>query len=119
MKKIILVTCFLFLVTQSFVFADEIVDSKGNVTPCKILTVCDGFIQYEKDGNLYTFVRSENSSVFNDYVDVRLKLIKKDNFVRYSGKIVTKDMWGVILKNENGNVDIPFYRVKFVGVYRP
>lgn len=126
MKKIILMVCFLLMVqlvahifTQSSVFADEILDSKGNIIPCKIETVEEGFIEYHKDGNLYTFTRTENSPVFNDYIDVRLKLLKKDSITRYSGKIIAKDMWSTILRNENGDIDIPWYRVKFVGVYKP
>lgn len=118
MKKIFLV-CFLFLMVQTFVLADEVIDSKGFVIPCKIETIEEGFVEYKKDGNLYTFVREEHSPVFNDYIDVRLKLFKKDATERYSGKIIAKDMWSTIIQNESGNIDVPFYRVKFVGVYKP
>lgn len=122
MKKIILMVC-LLLMAQIFaslkVFADEIVDSKGNIIPCKIETVEDGFIEYHKDGNLYTFTRENNSLVYNDYVDVRENLFDRDSIIRHSGQIIVKDSWGLVLQNENGNIDIPFYRVKFVGVYKP
>lgn len=118
MKKIFLV-CFLVLMSQSLVLADEIIDAKGFVIPCKVETVEAGLIEYKKDGSLYTFTREENSPIFNDYVDVRLKLFKKDADGRYSGKIIAKDMWSTIIQNENGNIDIPFFRVKFVGVYKP
>lgn len=126
MKKIILTFCFL-LIAQIFTkfpsnspaFADEVVDSKGIIIPCRIETVEEGFVEYKKDGNLYTFTRDENSPIFNDYIDVRQKLFKKDSVERYSGKIVVKDMWSTIIRNENGDIDIPFYRVKFVGVYKP
>lgn len=120
MKKIFLAICFLFLMAQSFVFADEIVDSKGNVTPCKIVTVSDGFVEYNKDGNLYSFVRSKDLLIFNDYVDVRIELLKKNPIItRYSGKVIVKDLESVRLRNENGDMDIPFYRVKSVGIYKP
>ncbi len=118
MKKIILAVCCLFML-QSLVFADEIIDAKGTIIPCRIETVCDGFVEYKKDGNLYTFTREEASPVFNDYVDIRLKLLKKEPTARYSGKIIIKDMWGVIIRNENGNIDIPWYKIQFVGVYKP
>ena len=117
MKKIILAICFL-LAAQSFVFADEIIDSKGVVIPCKIETVYDGFIEYKKDGNLYFFTREKTSPVFNDYVDVRLKLFKKESVTRYSGKVIVKDMWNVIIRNENGDINIPWYRAKSVGIYK-
>lgn len=118
MKKIIFALCFLFMV-QSFVFADEIIDSRGVTVPCKIETVDAGLVEYKKDGLLNTFVRENDSLIFNDYVDVREKLFKNDSVVRYSGKIITKDMWSTIIQNENGQIDIPFYRIKFVGVYKP
>lgn len=122
MKKIFLV-CFLFLWAQflinSVVFADEVIDSKGYIIPCKIETVQEGFVEYNKDGNLYYFTQSKDSPVFNDYVDVRTKLFKKDSIVRYSGKVIIKDVYGTTLQNENGNMNIPWYRVKFVGVYKP
>lgn len=118
MKKIIL-TCFLFLMAQSLVFADEIIDARGKVIPCHIVTVADDFVEYKKDGNLYFFTRPEESPVFNDYVDVRVKLYKKNSVTRYFGKILVKDLENVKLRTENGDMDIPFYRVKFVGVFKP
>lgn len=118
MKKIILAVCFLFM-AQSFVFADEIIDDKGNVIPCKIVTVADGLIEYKKDGNLYSFARAEDSLIFNDYVDVKTKLFKDEVITRYSGKVIVKDVESVRLRNENGDMDIPFYRVKSVGIYKP
>lgn len=118
MKKIILMFCFLFMF-QSFVLADEIIESNGNVIPCKIITVADGLVEYKKDGNLYSFTREVNSPVFNDYIDVRTDLFKKEAILRYSGKIIIKDLENVRLRNDNGDMDIPFYRVKFIGVYKP
>lgn len=118
MKKIILAVCFL-LMAQSFVFADEIIDSKGNIIPCKIVTVVDGLIEYKKDGNMHSFQREKDSLIFNDYVDVRLKLTKRDDIKRISGKVIVKDSDVVIIKTENGNMSIPWYKVKFVGVYKP
>jgi len=121
MKKIIS-ACFLFMLVlaQSQVFADEIIDAKGALIPCKIETVSAGLIEYSKEGTLYSFQRIENSSVFNDYVDVRVKLFNKDAPVtRYSGQIISKDSDGVIIRNENGDMHIPWYRVVFIGVYRP
>lgn len=118
MKKIFL-TCFLFLMVQNLVFSDEVIDSKGFVVPCKVITVQEGFVEYLKDGNLYMFTREEQSPVFNDYVDLRRNLLKQDDVTRYSGSIVVKDMWSTIIQNESGQIDIPFYKVKSVGVYKP
>lgn len=122
MEKIIFCVCFL-LMAQTFinnqVFADEIIDSKGTVIPCKIETVEEGFVEYHKEGNLYKFAREENSPIYNDYVDVKVDLFKKDSITRYTGKIIVKDMWGTRLRNENGDIEIPFYKIKFVGVYKP
>lgn len=126
MKKIILV-CFLFLMAQVWVkplafnkaYADEIIDSKGNIIPCKIETVEDGLIEYHKNGSLHTFAREQNSNIFNDYVDVRLNLLEEDSVTRFSGKVIVKDMWSTVLRNENGDMDIPWYKVKFIGVYKP
>ena len=118
MKKIILLVCFLFLMTNSSVFADEIIDSKGAIIPCKIETVGEDFVEYRKDGNLYSFVRPNNSTVFNDYAEVKPNLFKKDT-QRLVGKIYVRDMWGVKINTNDGLVDIPFYRVKMLGVYKP
>ena len=118
MKKIILAVCFL-LAMQSFAFADEIIDAQGIIIPCRIETVSDGFVEYKKDGNLYTFTREEASPVFNDYVDVKLKLFKKDSVSRYSGKVIIKDSWSIVIRNKSGDMDVPWYRIKFVGIYKP
>lgn len=118
MKKIIFAVCFLFML-QPFVSADEIIDAAGNVTPCKIITVAGGLIEYEKNGNKYSFARQEDSLIFNDYVDVKTDLFKKEAVTRYSGKIIVKDLENVRIRNEDGDMDIPWYRVKFVGIYRP
>lgn len=118
MKKII-AFCFLFIMIQTLAFADEIIDAKGNITPCQITSVSDGFIEYKKDGNLYSFTRGQSSPVFNDYVDTRINMLKKDSIVRISGNIIIKDLWSVTIKNENGSIDIPFYKVKQVGMYKP
>lgn len=119
MKKIIL-TCFLFLMAQSLVFADEIVQDKGQVIiPCKIVTVVDDFVEYKKDGNLYSFTRPYVSLVFNDYVKVRQNLFKRNSFTTYTGKIIVKDWENVRIRTETGDIDIPFYRVKFVSIFNP
>lgn len=121
MKKIILV-CFLFLAQILFnspAFADEIIDANGTITPCKVETVAGGLVEYRKAGNLYSFQRQKDEPVFNDYVDVRDKLFKKECIIRYSGKIIVKDSEGLKIRNESGDMAIPWYRVKFVGVYKP
>lgn len=118
MKKILLTIC-LFLITPVLVFADEIIDSKGVITPCRIITVADGLIEYKKDGNMYTFKREKDSLIFNDYVDVREKIFKREKPVRYTGKVIFKDLENVILRNENGDIDIPWYKIKFIGIYKP
>lgn len=121
-KKIIFAICFLFLVqffVKSFVLADEIIDNGGNITPCKLETVVGGLIEYRKDGNLYSFQREKDQPIFNDYVDVRDKLFKSDSIVRYSGKILIKDSDGLTIASEKGLMAIPWYRIKFIGVYKP
>lgn len=121
MKKIIFV-CFL-LMAQVFIqsaFADEILDSKGNILPCKIETVMDGFVEYNVNGNKYSFARVNDQPIFNDYIDVRVTLFKKEPIVtRYTGKILVRDAYGARIENENTEMDIPWYRVKFVGIYKP
>ena len=122
MKKIIFSVCFLFIaqfMINSMAVADEIVDSTGNITPCKIETIMGGLIEYEKAGNMHYFERSDDQPVFNDYVDVRTNLFKPSIVQRYTGKILIKDGWNLRLKDANCEMDIPFYRVKFVGVYKP
>lgn len=121
MKKIILTICFL-LMAQFFaqaVFADEIIDGKGNVTPCKIITVCEGLIEYQKDGCLYSIQRVSNQPVFNDYVDVRTKLGNKEAITRYSGRIVTVDFGGLKIRTQSEDMQIPWYRIKFIGIFNP
>jgi len=118
MKKILL-TVFLFLIAQSFVLADEIINSKGDILPCKIVTVADGLIEYEKEGCLYSFTRATEAPVFNDYVDVRIKFGKNEVTQRVSGKIYFRDFGGVKIKTQNEDMQIPWYRVKFVGIYNP
>jgi len=118
MKKILL-TVFLFIIAQSFVLADEIINSKGDILPCKIVTVSADFIEYEKNGCLYSFARSFDQPVFNDYVDVRVKFGKQQVVQRISGKIYFKDFGGVKIKTQNEDLQIPWYRVKFVGIYNP
>ena len=122
MKKIILTVCFLIL-AQIFAphsaFADEIIDSKGNLTQCKIITVCEGLIEYEKDGCLYSMQRIDNQKVFNDYVDIRTKIFKKEEITRRTGKIITKDFVGVKIRTNGEDIQIPCWRVKSVGLYNP
>lgn len=122
MKKI-LVFCGLFLLVQLFTnvkaFADEIIDAKGVVTPCRIETIDADFVEYKKDGNLVSFTREQSSPIFNDYIDVRNQLYKKNSINRITGKIVVRDMWGIIMETENGQMDIPFYRIKHIGIYKP
>lgn len=118
MKRFLLV-CFLVLMTQSLVVADEIIDAKGNIVPCKIETIMDGLIEYKKDGSLHTFARENDQTVYNDYVDVRVISSKKISSQRIFGKIIHKDLAGVKIRNEDGDMMIPWFRVKFVGVYKP
>lgn len=119
MKKIIF--AFLCVVSMLYmpVFADEFIDSQGNITPCRFETIEEGFIKYYKDGVLHTLVQTNDSPIFNDYVDVRVNLTKPKQISRITGKIKAKDMWSVIINNESGNVDIPFYKIKSIGVYKP
>lgn len=118
MKRLALILGVL-LMTQCLTLADEIIDSKGNIIQCKIVTISDGFIEYEKDGCLNSFCRNLESVVFNDYVDVRTNLSKKKEITRYTGKILVKDFSGVRIRTENGEMQIPWFKVKFVGIYNP
>lgn len=118
MKKIILV-CFLVLITQSLVLADEIIDAKGNIVPCKVETVMDGLVEYKKGGSLHSFVRENDQAIYNDYVDVRVISSKKISSKRFFGRVLHKDLAGVKIRNEDGDMMIPWFRVKFVGVYKP
>lgn len=118
MKKIISV-CFLFLMAQSFALADEIIDARGTVIPCKIVTVVDGFIEYKEGGNLNRFAREKDSLIFNDYVDVRGNIFKKEGIKRYFGRIIVKDVEGVKLRTEGTDIDIPRCKIKFIGLYKP
>ena len=120
MKKIISVfALFIFVLAKSPVLADEIVDASGAVIPCKVETVADGLIEYTSEGNLYCFHREKSSQIFNDYVDVRVNLRKKEAITRYSGQLISKDSNGAIIRNDSGDMHIPWYRVKFVGIYKP
>lgn len=109
----------MFLACQCLCFADEVVDAKGNIIPCKIETVTGGLIEYTKDGNLRSFQREDNSNIFSDYVDVITNPLKKNPIQRISGTIIARDFDGVKIKNEDGLTNIPNYRVKFIGVYKP
>lgn len=122
MKKIIFAVGVLILIAsmaKSIAFADEIIDANGTITPCKIVTVVGGFIEYKKDGNLNKFAREKDSLIFNDYVDVRGNIFKKNSGKRYFGKIVIKDIENVRMITENADVVIPSYKIKFIGVYKP
>lgn len=118
MKKIIVLVCFLFLTANSLAFADEVIDSKGVIIPCKIETVGEDFIEYSKDGRLYSFVRKSQAPVFNDYIEVKNHLLKEDT-QRLFGKVLIRDLWGVKINTNDGLVDIPFYRIKLIGIYKP
>lgn len=104
---------------QSIVFADEMIDSKGSITPCKIITVCDGLIEYQQNGCIYSIQRANNQPIFNDYVDVRTKLFRRHTIARHTGTVILKDFGGVKIRANGEDMQIPWWRVKFVGVYNP
>lgn len=118
MKKILLITT-LFLLAQLSVFADEIIDASGNVTECKIVTVSEGLIEYDKDGSLFSFVRNSKDNVFNDYVDFVPSLKERQVLERVYGTIIYRDFKSVLIKTKDGNMQIPWYRIRLVGLYRP
>lgn len=119
MKKIFLTFCLLVMV-QTIVFADEIIDAKGNITPCKILTISDGFIEYQKDGCRYNIQREKTQAVFNDYIDVITDLRHPKATQRRNGTIFFKDFSGAHLQVQKGEIVwIPWYKIKFIGVYNP
>ncbi len=122
MKNIIMIftMCLItFFASQKLVFADEIIDSQGNIIKCTVETVEEDFVQYKKHGNMYSFTREQSSPIFNDFVDVRVNLWKEKSIKRISGKILFKDIWNTLIENEEGRIDIPFYRVENIGVYKP
>lgn len=122
MRKIMFAVGVLLLIVsmaKSIVFADEIIDANGTITPCRIITVVDGFIEYTKDGNLNKFAREKDSLIFNDYVDVRGNIFKKNSGKRYFGRVLIRDLEGVRIKTENTDIVIPRYKVKFIGIYKP
>jgi len=122
MKKILLMFGIL-LMAQAFgfsaVFADEIIDSKGNITDCKIVTVAEGLIEFKKDGCLYSFRRLDKDPVFGDYVDVKKNLFKDVVVERISGHVYCKNFGGVIVKIQDEVMNIPWYRVQNTGMYKP
>ncbi len=119
MKKIIFILSLMLLFSYNSAFADEIIDSQGNTTKCKIETVLAGFIEYKKDGNLHSFTRENTSPIFSDYVDVRNGLFKRHTIKRYYGTIIIKDFWQTDIIVNDVQQSYPFYKVKFVGIYKP
>jgi hypothetical protein len=122
MKKILLTVFVLFLaqfVVQSSALADEIIDSKGNIIPCKIISVSDGLIEYKKDNCQFSFNRILKDPVFSDYVDVRRIVSGKLVLERISGYVSCKNLGGVIVKKEGEIIDIPWYWVANLGIYKP
>ena len=123
MKKILLTAFVLFLaqfMAQTSVFADEIIDSKGDITPCKIVTVSDGLIEYQKDGGRISFNRIIKDPVFSDYVDVVTSIkYKKIDVERITGYVSVKNLGGVIIKKDGECIEIPWFRVLNVGIYKP
>lgn len=119
MKKIVLILSILLL-SQGLVFADEIIDSKGSISKCQIITIADGYIEFQQNGSLNSFSREKEQPIFNDYVDVRVKGVIHQEIVRYYGKIIFKDFGGVKIRTKNGDyMQIPWYRVILIGVYNP
>lgn len=119
MKKIVLMLAIL-LVTPMLVFADEIINSKGTIIPCKITSINDVYVEYQKDGTTHYLQRYKEQPIFNDYVDVFSGVKKGNRIIRYTGKILSKDFRGIFLITGNEeNMQIPWYRIKFIGVYDP
>ena len=118
MKKIILMLAIMF-VTPMLVFADEIIDSKGTITPCRITSINDVYVEYQKDGVTHYLKRYKEQPVFNDYVVVFSCLKKEKHVVRYTGKILSRDYRGIYMIIGPESMQIPWYRIEFVGVYDP
>lgn len=116
MKKVILLLGFL-LTVNSICNADEIIQPNGSSINCKIISVEQNYIEYKKDGCPVTFARTAEHPVFNDYVDVRTNLAKKNSVVRYSGLVEIKDFQELVLSTSSGKVRIPWYKVKKIGIY--
>ena len=118
MKKFLLI-CLIVLASQGLAFADEIINESGTTIQCKIITVGDGLFEYKKDGFIYSFHRASSENLFPDYVDARTKLFSKNSIKRYTGKIIVKDAQGVRIRTSDGDIQIPWYKVHFIGVFKP
>lgn len=117
-KNIFFIIIMLLFIQNAY--ADEIIQADGTTTVCKIESVMGGLIEYRQNGSLNYFTRVSQSPIFSDYVIVRDKLFKKEGITRYSGTVVLKNNWNtIILTNDRKYMEIPFFRVKFIGIYRP
>lgn len=126
MKKKIKSFLILFLTIFCFqtacfasIFNDEIVADNGKTIPCHVISVLDGFIEYNSNGSKYKFTRENQSAIFSDYVDVRTKLGKNGITSRYTGTIIYKDYFNLVMRKDGNIVEIPFYRVRQIGIYKP
>ncbi len=120
LKNFFITLCAIFALTASNAFADEIVQADGTTIPCKIETVMDGLIEYRQNGSLHYFTRVSQSPIFSDYVMVKDRLFKKESLSRYTGRVVIKSTWSTtLLTDDNKYMEIPFFKVKFIGIYRP
>lgn len=118
-KNLLIALCFMISLSN-ITFADEIIQSDGVAVPCRIETVVDGFVEYYKNGVLYSFARETSSPIFNDYIVVKNKVFTRKNTTKYYGKVLIKNMWNTVLRlNDGTSMNIPFYRVKFIGIYKP
>lgn len=119
MKKLLIFLGIIFLSLQTNVFADEIIDSHGNITNCKIISVSSGLVEYKNGGIYKTFTREKDSNIFNDYVDVGMIVLNNDDTKRIIGKILTKDYMETTIKTSEGLYYIPWYKVIKIGIYNP
>lgn len=101
------------------VMADEVIDRSGNTFECKLETVTGGIVEYTRQGNLYSFARTADKALFNDYVDVRTTLWHPTHTERVFGHITYRDHYALMMKTKDGDITIPCYRNHFVGIYKP
>ena len=97
-------------------FADEIIFQSGQHINCKIETVSGGLIEYKTKGNINSLIRAVNDNDRQDFVEIGLL---KSNTVRYSGKVLYKDSYSLRIKTQNGDLTVPWYKVKFISLFIP
>lgn len=117
MKKILLIFT-IFVLSQSFCFADVIYNSKGTTITGYIDGITEGLIQIKNNGNMVTLIRKEPNPIYKDSVEARKHFISRQ-IVKYTGNIIYADNASVKILCEDAKVVIPRYRVKKIELFIP